>query len=189
MENRFKPGDIVQHFKRETLDAEAFAQNKYLYRIIGIATQSETGEPMMVYQSLYDKQDMYVRPLEMFLGEVDHEKYPGIKQKNRFEKVTDDKSHEELREKLRKQVVSQFAGITVDMDYLLCVPSVHAVYHGEELVVDYGGKVREVTDAFPSEKIDLVIRWISLHRDEIVKNHLLIGEGTGPLIMIPPLDK
>ena len=83
----FRPGDIVQHFKREMLGADAFAQNKYLYKIIGVATHSETGEPMMVYQPLYDDSGMYVRPLEMFLSEVDHEKYPEIKQRYRFEKV------------------------------------------------------------------------------------------------------
>ena len=87
--NNFHPGDIVQHFKRETLDAEAFAQNKYVYKIIGIATHTETREPMMVYQALYDEQEIYVRPLEMFLSEVDHEKYPDIKQKYRFEMVTE----------------------------------------------------------------------------------------------------
>ncbi len=86
---RFQPGDIVQHFKRETLDAEALAENRYLYRIVGVATHSETGEQMMVYQPLYDDKGMYVRPLEMFLSEVDHEKYPGVKQKYRFEKVED----------------------------------------------------------------------------------------------------
>ena len=86
MKRSFEPGDIVQHFKRETLDGAA-AENRYLYRIIGVATHSETGEQMMVYQPLYDNEGMYVRPLEMFLGEVDHEKYPEIKQKYRFEKV------------------------------------------------------------------------------------------------------
>ena len=42
---------------------------------------------MMVYEPLYDGQGLFVRPLDMFLSEVDHEKYPEIKQKYRFEKV------------------------------------------------------------------------------------------------------
>ena len=88
MINSFNSGDIVQHFKRETLDEEALAQKIYLYKIIGVATHSETGEPMMVYQPLYEDKGMYVRPLEMFLSEVDHEKYPDIKQKYRFEKAS-----------------------------------------------------------------------------------------------------
>lgn len=90
MENRFQPGDIVQHFKRETLSAEERAQNKYLYKIIGTATHSETGEQMMVYLPLYDGHGMYVRPLDMFLSEVDHERYPQIQQKYRFEKCEDE---------------------------------------------------------------------------------------------------
>ena len=89
MENRFKPGDIVQHFKRELLSDEERAANKYLYEIVGTATHSETREPMMVYRPLYDDGGMYVRPLEMFLSEVDREKYPEVKQKYRFEKAGD----------------------------------------------------------------------------------------------------
>ena len=86
MEKRkFNPGDIVQHFKRETLnDAERNA-NKYLYRIIGVAEHTETKEPMMIYQALYDDFGIYVRPYEMFMSEVDRVKYPEIKQKWRFE--------------------------------------------------------------------------------------------------------
>lgn len=87
MDNRFSTGDIVQHFKREMLSDEDRDTNKYLYEIIGVATHSETREPMMVYRPLYDDGGMYVRPLEMFLSEVDHEKYPDVKQKCRFEKV------------------------------------------------------------------------------------------------------
>ena len=88
MENRFRPGDIVQHFKREMLDEEECKTNKYLYEIIGTATHSETRESMMVYKPLYEDGGMYVRPLDMFLSEVDHRKYPDVKQKYRFEKVT-----------------------------------------------------------------------------------------------------
>ena len=84
-ENRFKPGDIVQHFKREMLSEEERAGNMYLYEIIGVALHSETREEMMVYKPLYGDGGMYVRPLDMFLSEVDHEKYPEVKQKYRFE--------------------------------------------------------------------------------------------------------
>ena len=87
MNTRFSPGDIVQHFKREMLSDEERTTNKYLYEIVGIATHSETRELMMVYRPLYDDSGMYVRPLEMFLSEVDHEKYPDVQQKLRFEKV------------------------------------------------------------------------------------------------------
>ena len=87
IENRFNPGDIVQHFKRELLTEEERAGNMYLYEIIGVAIHSETREPMMVYRPLYDDGGLYVRPLEMFLSEVDHEKYPEVNQKYRFEEV------------------------------------------------------------------------------------------------------
>ena len=87
MDIRFKPGDIVQHFKCEMLNDEERNTKKYLYEIIGVATHSETRESMMVYRPLYDDGGMYVRPLDMFLSEVDQEKYPDVKQKYRFEKV------------------------------------------------------------------------------------------------------
>lgn len=87
MNNRIHVGDIVQHFKRETLSPEQKITNQYLYKIIGIATHSETREKMMVYQALYDDFGMYVRPYDMFMGEVDKNKYPDIKQKYRFEKI------------------------------------------------------------------------------------------------------
>ena len=87
MENRFRPGDTVQHFKRELLSEEERAGDMYLYEIIGVALHSETREQMMVYRPLYGDGGMYVRPLEMFLSETDHEKYPQVKQKYRFEKA------------------------------------------------------------------------------------------------------
>ncbi|MBQ6389316.1 MAG: DUF1653 domain-containing protein [Mogibacterium sp.] len=87
MENRFEPGDIVQHFKREMLSEEERATGKYTYEIIGVALHTETREPMMVYRALYDDGGMFARPLEMFLNEVDCAKYPDVKQHYRFEKI------------------------------------------------------------------------------------------------------
>ena len=86
-DRKFKPGDIVRHFKRETLEEEDLRANKYLYEIVGVAIHSETREEMMVYRALYDDGGMYVRPLQMFMEETDRVKYPEIKQKYRFEKV------------------------------------------------------------------------------------------------------
>jgi hypothetical protein len=80
----FRPGDIVRHFKRETVDPSS---DRYLYMIVGEATHSETREKMMVYAALYGDGGLFVRPLDMFLSEVDHGKYPEIRQKYRFELV------------------------------------------------------------------------------------------------------
>ena len=80
----FAPGDIIQHFKRETVDQNGM---QYLYEYIGEAIHSETGEKMIVYRALYGEKKLFVRPYEMFMEEVDHVKYPGIRQKYRFEKI------------------------------------------------------------------------------------------------------
>ena len=58
-----------------------------MYKVIGIANDSETLEKIVVYVSMKDESTLWTRPLNMFLSEVDKNKYPDVKQKYRFELV------------------------------------------------------------------------------------------------------
>lgn len=81
-ERKFQPGDIVRHFKRELVDQNT---KEYIYKIITFAHHSETDEMLVVYEALYPPYKVCARPYDMFMSEVDREKYPSIKQKYRFE--------------------------------------------------------------------------------------------------------
>jgi hypothetical protein len=47
------------------------------YELIGIASHSETLEPMVVYRALYGEKGLWVRPAAMWTGWVDTENYHG----------------------------------------------------------------------------------------------------------------
>lgn len=55
------------------------------YFVFDVAKNTETNEMVVVYKALYGNQNLFVRPIEMFLSEVDMEKYPNCDQKYRYE--------------------------------------------------------------------------------------------------------
>ncbi len=73
MEREVKVHGVYRHFKGD------------YYLVENVATHSETKEKYIVYRALYGNSELYIRPYDMFLSEVDHEKYPDVKQKYRFE--------------------------------------------------------------------------------------------------------
>ena len=75
MERELKIHGLYRHFKSK------------MYIVEDVAYDSETEEEMVVYRALYGEHKLWVRPLKMFLSEVDHEKYPDVEQKYRFEEV------------------------------------------------------------------------------------------------------
>lgn len=85
VESKFKPGQLLRHFKRDFISEEERKQNKYLYQVIGIAIHSETKEPMLIYQGLYAPFEMYARPLAMAEEKTDKVKYPEAKQEYRLQ--------------------------------------------------------------------------------------------------------
>ena len=64
---------IYRHFKGD------------LYLVEDVAIHSETMEKFVVYRALYGDTELYIRQYDMFMSEVDREKYPDVSQEYRFE--------------------------------------------------------------------------------------------------------
>lgn len=74
-----RTNDVYRHFKGN------------YYIILAVGHHSETKERMVVYYDMSGMSssidDPCIRPLDMFMSEVEHDKYPDVKQKYRFEKA------------------------------------------------------------------------------------------------------
>lgn len=90
MTERIKSGDIVKHFKRSQAIKNIDNPDDlvYLYEVISTnVNHTETDERLVVYRALYGDKKLYARPYDMFMSEVDKEKYPDVAQKYRFETI------------------------------------------------------------------------------------------------------
>ena len=63
-----------------------------LYKVIDIVNDSESNndeeyKKIVIYQALYGDKLKWARAYDMFNSEVDHEKYPTVEQKYRFEEI------------------------------------------------------------------------------------------------------
>lgn len=75
-------GKKYRHFKNK------------LYKVLDIVYNSESNNDdelrkVVIYQALYGEGLKWARDYDMFNSEVDHEKYPDVEQKYRFEEVDD----------------------------------------------------------------------------------------------------
>lgn len=71
--NKLKIKGIYKHFKG----------NFYIVEDVGY--DCESLEELVIYRALYGDNKIWIRRKDDFLSEVDHKKYPDVKQKYRFE--------------------------------------------------------------------------------------------------------
>ena len=81
MSRKIQMGGTYHHFKG------------FIAKVITVAKHTETGESLVVYEcsgkavNSNHEDGIYARPIDMFLSEVDHTKYPDVGQKYRFELI------------------------------------------------------------------------------------------------------
>ena len=109
MRSRPIPFQIYRHFKGNS------------YQIIAVAQEVETGQLQVIYQALYSPFGIWSRSLDVFMSQVDHEKYPDCKQEYRFELVQMPDRADTLKEpapvNANEMISSEMNAVSTEEDY------------------------------------------------------------------------
>ena len=82
---KVKEGQLYKHFKGHNYKVLMIAYDSDKYN-----ENSPLESRMVVYQNV-DTKEIWVRSYGDFVSEVDHSKYPNVKQKYRFQEINDEK--------------------------------------------------------------------------------------------------
>lgn len=86
LDNKIKPKEIKSKSRIDEMIGKIVTHHsERAYKVIGVATHTENKEKLVIYKAMYEKSPLRVKPLELFLKEVDLKKYPNSKQKYVFE--------------------------------------------------------------------------------------------------------
>ena len=70
-------GNLIGYYKYKHMEGNSLKLGTYrhykgkMYEVIGVAKHSETLEELVVYRALYGDNGLWVRPLKMFLEEIE----------------------------------------------------------------------------------------------------------------------
>ena len=87
MDSRMKAQEVANNIKEGMVGCRYRHFKGAIYIVTDIAVHSETEEIFVVYKSFDRPFLTWVRPIDMFISEVDREKYPDVEQRMRFERI------------------------------------------------------------------------------------------------------
>lgn len=89
MDNRMNSQKTAEFYKEKMVGKRFRHFKGGIYIVTDIGVHSENENLVVIYKSFNEPTLTWVRPLAMFLSEVDKEKYPDVKQEMRFEEISD----------------------------------------------------------------------------------------------------
>ncbi|MBR4163574.1 MAG: hypothetical protein IKR11_08640, partial [Solobacterium sp.] len=80
----------------------------------------------------------------------------------------------------REIIIGSVAGMNIDANYRLNIPSIHAFNDEGEIVMDFSGNLRETKGKVDDKKTVEIREWVITHKKEIQINIRKINHGEKP---------